>query len=69
MFKIWDISVATEDLNEIKKPVSHLSCLNSNSYIRSCKLFREGNSLLVGDESSSISVWDLNSGGAPKLKV
>ena len=61
--------MASTESSEITKPVSYFNCLNSDSYIRSCKLIKEGNSLLVGGESSSISMWDLDCGGTPKLKV
>ena len=49
--------------------MEHIDCLDDESYIRSCKVINKGKSLLIGGESSLISVWDLNCGGAPKLKV
>jgi len=66
--KIWDISQC-EPSSEISKPLEHIDCLDNESYIRSCKVINEGKSLLIGGESSLISVWDLNCGGAPKLKA
>ena len=55
-------------MQEITKPVTHFSCFNDD-YIRKCKLINEGNSLLISGESTSVSVWDLNCAGAPRLKV
>ena len=48
--------------------MTQFSCFNDD-YIRKCKLINDGNSLLIGGESTSVSVWDLNCGGAPRLKV
>ena len=55
-------------MQEITKPVTQFNCYNDD-YIRKCKLINEGNSLLICGESTSVSVWDLNCGGAPRLKV
>ena len=66
--QIWDISQC-EPSSEISKPMERINCLDEESYIRSCKVINEGKSLLIGGESSLISLWDLNCGGSPKLKV
>ncbi|VDK17268.1 unnamed protein product [Anisakis simplex] len=52
--KVWDISRAETSKNAI----STLECLKDN-YIRSCKLFNDGSTLIVGGEASTITVWDL----------
>jgi len=53
--KVWDISTSESS----KKEISTLECLKDN-YIRSCKLFSDGSTLIVGGEASTITVWDLN---------
>ena len=50
------------------KPIADLKCLERDSYIRSCKLLPDGNTLLVGGESDTLSMWDL-SGPKPRMKV
>lgn len=52
--KVWDIGRP----DTLKQAVSTLDCLNDN-YVRSCKLFADGTTLLVGGETSKICVWDL----------
>ncbi|VDM47560.1 unnamed protein product [Toxocara canis] len=52
--KVWDISRAETS----KSAISTLECLKDN-YIRSCKLFNDGSTLIVGGEASTITVWDL----------
>ena len=47
----------------------YFNCPEDISLVRSCKLFNDGNSLLIGGESSTITVADLNCGGTPKMKV
>ncbi|CAI5438162.1 unnamed protein product [Caenorhabditis angaria] len=62
--KIWDIresDLAAQPSGGTpitRAPVSTLECLKDN-YIRSCKLFEDGCTLLVGGEASKISLWDL----------
>uniref|UniRef100_A0A183BVJ3 WD_REPEATS_REGION domain-containing protein n=1 Tax=Globodera pallida TaxID=36090 RepID=A0A183BVJ3_GLOPA len=41
-------------------PVNTFHCLK-DSYIRSCKLFPDASTLIVGGETRTICVWDLNS--------
>ncbi len=50
--KIWDLHQPTVS------PVHKLECLRDN-YIRSCKLLRDGSSLIVGGEDATIVIWDL----------
>jgi WD40 repeat protein len=52
--KVWDISRP----DSLKSAISTLECLNDN-YVRSCKLFPDGTTLLVGGETSNITIWDL----------
>ncbi|XP_016898482.1 transducin-like enhancer protein 4 isoform X2 [Cynoglossus semilaevis] len=54
--KVWDISHPGNDT-----PVSQLDCLNSDNYIRSCRLLPDGRTLIVGGEASTLSIWDLSS--------
>ncbi|CDW57732.1 WD40 and TLE N domain containing protein [Trichuris trichiura] len=60
--KIWDILQAG-----VKVPVHSLECLQKESYIRSCKLLRDGCTLIVGGEAQIITIWDLT--GVPKIKA
>ncbi|KAL3072706.1 hypothetical protein niasHS_017680 [Heterodera schachtii] len=41
-------------------PVNTFPCLK-DSYVRSCKLFPDASTLIVGGETRTICVWDLNS--------
>ncbi|KAI3420325.1 hypothetical protein GPALN_003634 [Globodera pallida] len=41
-------------------PVNTFQCLK-DSYVRSCKLFPDASTLIVGGETRTICVWDLNS--------
>lgn len=59
--KVWDISRAETS----KTAISTLECLKDN-YIRSCKLFNDCSTLIVGGEASTITVWDLET---QKVKV
>ncbi|CEF68422.1 Si:ch211-81i17.1 [Strongyloides ratti] len=59
--KIWDITTKTDG---VKSPLHTLDCLKDN-YIRSCKLFSDGSTLIVGGEASKITIWDLE---AQKIK-
>ncbi|CAI4230157.1 unnamed protein product [Auanema sp. JU1783] len=57
--KVWDISKRGPDVSRTPPaPLSSLDCLKDN-YIRSCKLFPDGSSLLVGGEASVVTIWDL----------
>uniref|UniRef100_A0A4W3HBC3 Uncharacterized protein n=1 Tax=Callorhinchus milii TaxID=7868 RepID=A0A4W3HBC3_CALMI len=59
--KVWDISQPGN-----RSPVSQLDCLNRDNYIRTCKLFPDGRTLIVGGEASTLSIWDL---AAPTLRI
>ena len=52
--KVWDISQPGN-----KSPVSQLDYLQHDEYIRSIKLLQDGQTLIVGGEASTISIWDL----------
>ncbi|EGT33394.1 hypothetical protein CAEBREN_25510 [Caenorhabditis brenneri] len=58
--KIWDVKdtdiSGTTVVN--RPPIASLDCLKEN-YIRSCKLFEDGNTLLIGGEASTVALWDL----------
>eukprot|EP00123_Amoebidium_parasiticum_P018344 comp24176_c0_seq1/m.44205 comp24176_c0_seq1/g.44205 ORF comp24176_c0_seq1/g.44205 comp24176_c0_seq1/m.44205 type:complete len:655 (-) comp24176_c0_seq1:337-2301(-) len=56
--KVWDMANPGKALYE-------LPCLKDN-YIRSCKLLSDDQTLIVGGETSTLSVWDM--GGTPRLK-
>lgn len=53
--KVWDIS---KPAPECRTPTAELRCLEEN-YIRSCKLFPDSSTLIVGGEASTICIWDL----------
>uniref|UniRef100_UPI00398EAF83 transducin-like enhancer protein 1 isoform X2 n=1 Tax=Pristiophorus japonicus TaxID=55135 RepID=UPI00398EAF83 len=61
--KVWDISQPGN-----RSPVSQLDCLNRDNYIRTCKLFPDGRSLIVGGEANTISIWDL-AAPSPRIKA
>ncbi|CAI2306660.1 unnamed protein product [Caenorhabditis sp. 36 PRJEB53466] len=58
--KIWDVRDSDTVVNPgtNRSPLSTLDCLKEN-YIRSCKLFEDGNTLLIGGEASTVALWDL----------
>uniref|UniRef100_A0A8R1DME6 WD_REPEATS_REGION domain-containing protein n=2 Tax=Caenorhabditis japonica TaxID=281687 RepID=A0A8R1DME6_CAEJA len=58
--KIWDVKESDITGNTVvsRVPLSSLDCLKEN-YIRSCKLFEDGNTLLIGGEASTVALWDL----------
>lgn len=41
---------------------------NRDNYIRSCKLLPDGQSLIVGGEASTLSIWDL-AAPTPRIKA
>uniref|UniRef100_A0A1I7YXU7 WD_REPEATS_REGION domain-containing protein n=1 Tax=Steinernema glaseri TaxID=37863 RepID=A0A1I7YXU7_9BILA len=55
--KVWDI---TQPETSTLSPMSvlNIDCLKDN-YIRSCKLFQDGSTLLVGGEAQNIAVYDV----------
>ncbi|XP_055334124.1 protein groucho-like [Paramacrobiotus metropolitanus] len=68
--KMWDVfpngntSAPTPPL----KPAHELDCLERSNYIRSCKLLPDGKTLIVGGEAQTLTIWDLNGSGTPKVK-
>ncbi|CAO2641251.1 Transducin-like enhancer protein 2, partial [Lemmus lemmus] len=61
--KVWDVGQPGS-----KTPVAQLDCLNRDNYIRSCKLLPDGQSLIVGGEASTLSIWDL-AAPTPRIKA
>ena len=61
--KVWDLHAAgaKQDTSPVtlKSPVHTLDCLGDN-YIRSCKLLVDGQTLIVGGETNTLYLWDLN---------
>uniref|UniRef100_A0A915DEN1 Uncharacterized protein n=1 Tax=Ditylenchus dipsaci TaxID=166011 RepID=A0A915DEN1_9BILA len=65
--KVWDISQLTspgssENQGQGKQQyqlLSTLECLQ-DSYIRSCKLFEDNSTLIVGGESETVCIWDVH---------
>lgn len=50
-------------------PPAHFSpWQNRDNYIRSCKLLPDGQSLIVGGEASTLSIWDL-AAPTPRIKA
>nr|AAB49459.1 transcription factor UNC-37 [Caenorhabditis elegans] len=58
--KIWDVKESDISGATVvnRPPIASLDCLKEN-YIRSCKLFEDGNTLLIGGEASTVALWDL----------
>ncbi|KAF6776866.1 hypothetical protein AHF37_04016 [Paragonimus kellicotti] len=80
--KLWDLNTATSCpsptgnspgshsqplLGVTKQCIASLDCLQRDKYVRSIKLTQDGRMLLVGGESSTLSVWDLGS-SSPRRK-
>ncbi|NWS61004.1 TLE2 protein, partial [Chunga burmeisteri] len=61
--KVWDVGQPGT-----KTAVAQLDCLNRDNYIRSCKLLPDGQSLIVGGEASTLSIWDL-AAPTPRIKA
>ncbi|KAG5669984.1 hypothetical protein PVAND_000272 [Polypedilum vanderplanki] len=59
--KIWDIS------KPLRKPVGQLSCFKPNSDIRTIKLLKDSNTLIVGGDSENLTIWDAT-GPKPRIK-
>ncbi|NXU76858.1 TLE1 protein, partial [Oreotrochilus melanogaster] len=51
-----------------KTCTSGLFILNTDNYIRSCKLLPDGCTLIVGGEASTLSIWDL-AAPTPRIKA
>ncbi|CAP24842.1 Protein CBR-UNC-37 [Caenorhabditis briggsae] len=58
--KVWDITESDlTSTSTVSRPcIATLECLKDN-YIRSCKLFQDGKTLLIGGEASTVALWDL----------
>ncbi|CAH8540316.1 unnamed protein product [Dicrocoelium dendriticum] len=81
--KVWDLNAATSFSSSstgtspgsvssqqpgiTKLPMFTLDCLQRDKYVRSIKLTNDGRTLLVGGESSILSIWDLGS-SSPRRK-
>ncbi|KAA3681625.1 uncharacterized protein DEA37_0015145 [Paragonimus westermani] len=80
--KLWDLNTSTSCpsptgnspgshsqplLGVTKQCIASLDCLQRDKYVRSIKLTQDGRVLLVGGESSTLSVWDLGS-SSPRRK-
>uniref|UniRef100_A0A8C9V2G5 Uncharacterized protein n=1 Tax=Scleropages formosus TaxID=113540 RepID=A0A8C9V2G5_SCLFO len=61
--KVWDITKPCS-----RNPVSQLDCLNRDIYIRSCKLLSDEQTLIMGGEDGTLSIWDLTS-PTPRIKT
>merc|ERR1712004_568129 len=51
--------------NSETKEIHRLNGLPDGNYIRSCKIFSNGQKLIVGGEANKLSYWDLNASGGP----
>lgn len=80
--KVWDLnavtscssptgtgsgSVSLQQPGITKLPMVTLDCLQRDKYVRSIKMTHDGRTLLVGGESSILSIWDLGS-SSPRRK-
>ncbi|CAH8514500.1 unnamed protein product [Schistosoma turkestanicum] len=69
--KLWDLNSSTpnhspncggssnQPIINNKTCITSLECLQRDKYIRSIKLTQDGRTLVVGGESSILSIWDL----------
>ncbi|VDP62753.1 unnamed protein product [Schistosoma mattheei] len=69
--KLWDLNSTTsnqspncggssgQSIITNKTCITSLECLQRDKYIRSIKLTQDGRTLVVGGESSILSIWDL----------
>ncbi|KAI6241212.1 Transcription factor unc-37 [Aphelenchoides fujianensis] len=56
VIKVWDLNNSTD---VVKTALQTIDCNIQNNYVRSCKLLPDNKTLLVGGESSSVVVIDL----------
>lgn len=56
VIKVWDLNNSTD---VVKTALQTIDCNISHNYVRSCKLLPDNKTLLVGGESSSVVVVDL----------
>uniref|UniRef100_A0A0X3P126 Groucho/TLE N-terminal Q-rich domain-containing protein n=1 Tax=Schistocephalus solidus TaxID=70667 RepID=A0A0X3P126_SCHSO len=74
--KLWDLdSISTSaaalcstSLRDVVALAS-FDCLRHDSYVRSIKLFPDATGLVIGGESSALTVWDLNGPGRRKADL
>ncbi|VDO05112.1 unnamed protein product [Rodentolepis nana] len=64
--KLWDLDTITSSSVKDITPLASFDCLRPESYVRSIKLFPDCSTLLIGGESSCLSIWDLNGSGRRK---
>ncbi|VDL19200.1 unnamed protein product [Hymenolepis diminuta] len=62
--KLWDLDNITSAKDVVA--LASFDCLRPESYVRSIKLFPDCSTLLIGGESSCLSIWDLNGTGRRK---
>ncbi|KAK4470302.1 hypothetical protein MN116_005869 [Schistosoma mekongi] len=78
--KLWDLNSSASGLSPncgssnqpiiTKTCITSLECLQRDKYIRSIKLTQDGRTLVVGGESSILSIWDLGqSNPHPKTEL
>ncbi|XP_055334342.1 transducin-like enhancer protein 4 [Paramacrobiotus metropolitanus] len=68
--KMWDVfpNGNTSPPTNPSQPAHELDCLERSTYVRSCKLLPDGNTLVVGGEAQTLTIWDLNGSGVPRIK-
>ncbi|KAM7538423.1 hypothetical protein Aperf_G00000073705 [Anoplocephala perfoliata] len=69
--KLWDLDAITglasgSSSSRDVVAMASFDCLRPDSYVRSIKLFPDCSTLLIGGESSCLSIWDLNGTGRRK---
>ncbi|KAI0982059.1 hypothetical protein GJ496_002121 [Pomphorhynchus laevis] len=74
--KIWDLANLVSNSTSFtsspgtsSRPLAQLDCLSRDSYIRSCKLLRDGSTIVVGGEANMIVIWDVGCPSNPKVKA
>ncbi|KAL7065125.1 hypothetical protein AAHC03_05191 [Spirometra sp. Aus1] len=74
--KLWDLdsisnsaaALCSTSLRDVVALAS-FDCLRHDSYVRSIKLFPDATGLVIGGESSALTVWDLNGPGRRKADL
>ncbi|EUB62515.1 Transducin-like enhancer protein 3 [Echinococcus granulosus] len=68
--KLWDLdAIAGSSSSRDVVALASFDCLRPESYVRSIKLFPDCSTLLIGGESSCLTIWDLNGPGRRKADL
>ncbi|VDD76528.1 unnamed protein product, partial [Mesocestoides corti] len=67
--KLWDLDVIAGSSSRDVVALASFDCLRPDSYVRSIKLFPDASGLVIGGESSALTIWDLNGPGRRKADL